>query len=156
MNNHKFSKEHNDRASAYHHILKNWKFTNNNDTTYHRNVTKMVAFSQKSFQYRTEGTPRPHQQHSRPKGGRSGRGEFADLREREGADDEEDPRGVAVHGEPEQARGVVAVGSERVDEGLDDDGVLPGAALEMRRGGISSTGEAAGTRREQRRGGAGC
>lgn len=41
-------------------------------------------------------------------------------------DDEGDPGGVAVDGEPEGRPGVAAVGAERVEEGLDEDGVLPG------------------------------
>ena len=63
------------------------------------------------------------------------------LRQREGVDDERDPRRVSLDGELERVPGVAAVGAERVEEGLDEDGVLP------RRGGAPAVGEAVVARR---------
>lgn len=56
-------------------------------------------------------------------------------------DDEGDHRGVALDGEPERVPGVAAVGAERVEEGLDEDGVLPG-------GGADPVGEPVVARRD--------
>ena len=55
-------------------------------------------------------------------------------------DDERDPRGVALDGEPERGPRVAAVGAERVKEGLDEHGVLPA-------GSGASVGEAVVARR---------
>lgn len=57
-------------------------------------------------------------------------------------DDERDPRRVSLDGELERLPGVAAVGAERVEEGLDEDGVLPG------RRGAAAVGEPVVPRRD--------